>query len=276
MNVDEKDLIGSADSQFARAYLLGELLQIPQFTSRWWPARRAALPHLQTFARATTEASTTLTPEARSALLFVGGVGLQLHTDEAVRAAQEARDRIASLEQELNGVPEVRDYAQVLRALLTPIGVPMLFEVFLAFDLEGMGVTRWLVQAGPVQGPGVDAFQAVVLRDLTGLGPAEIAEETPSSLRRHLRANTAALPSHLARHKVGQRVHLWALNVICGKTQAEIAAEMQAEGRTRPDRDPLEWVSQQVQEAARLLGAQRPRGRPPKKGVLRAWSALPG
>jgi hypothetical protein len=163
-------------------------------------------------------------------------------------------------------------YRTGLDSLLQPLGVPDLTELLMAWDQHVWGWDRVIHGTGPIAGPFRDLLEIEMMKGITDLGPVKLAKESPRQVRRRMEQKVAPLKHHHFRgdgpfHGLRQRIRLWALNNVYGKTLSGIAETLELdESRIANGVPTHRWAEEQVRDATRILGVKVPSGRPRKGG----------
>lgn len=271
-----RKVIENTDTLLARYLLLFKLCQISEFSQLWQEARQIPGQLIDLIRPKIKDIIGGMSAEGRGVLLS----GETAHTLYGESATGEARERASKLRALCRAVDELSEeqnidvnYSSSIQAIVEPLGVPGLADIMMALDMQQWGLTHLL--SGPVAGPFFDIQEMMLVRELTGLSPAEAALETPGRLRKRTRQRLAPLGRHLKRYYLKQRIRLWVQNVVYGETIEKIAGRL-AKREESPQREthPYEWVRRQIQEATKILGVKRRPGRPPKKGVLHKWKIM--
>jgi hypothetical protein len=219
-----------------------------------------------------------LSPEALGALLMGEGAHLfydQVAISQAEEAAMKLHRMSIAVDDALKKARVEVSYRTDLENLVKPLGVPNLVDIMIVLDFEQWGVIN-VLRNRPVGGFLREYLEAALLKEFTGLGLLELATESKSRLEQRVRRRIAPLSRHLKRYYLRQRIQLWVRNVVYGEPIKDIASRLQDDLQREKDRGYLreEWVKRQIREASKILQVKRPRGRPPKGGVLRAWKLM--
>ena len=213
-----------------------------------------------------------LSPEGRGAAIAFGSPSLLLQPEAAQLEGVSFR---AALEQ-LFGThagAAFASYLSTIDELLEPLAVEGLADILLLIDLKEIGLFEQLKEAGGVAGRWWDALETGLLRDITGLGPADLAKTTPGRIRERIRRKSGPLARHMKTYDLEQRVLLWIRNKVSGDTQAEIALQLQEAGKVATGGDPEARIRKHVQDINKLFRVH-PLGRPRKGGALAYWNQL--
>lgn len=262
----------------ARLILVEMLRLIPKFTELWDQARSSVSPALDSIIPEFRDKLQNMSPEGRDALMVSSSdLGLwQLCSEEAVAEAVDFAKWLEDLCQRTNDVAKKEgwtvDYRSQLQAIVEPLMVPGLVDAMMVCDMKQWGLD-W--PGGSVQGPGRDLLETLLCRDLTGLGPSELALETPGRIRKKIRKSVAPLARHIQRYDLQQRIGLWVLNKVCGLTIPEITRHFDSDKAWEGvGLSSQRWIEQQIREATSVLGANVPTGRPKKRAVFGYWDKM--
>lgn len=284
-----REAIGFLDSLLAKHMLLIELRQIPEFAKLTWGSHYALGQVIETIRPEFVRVLEAMSPEGRAALYTMGKKPYSLHSEEAIREAEEAATKLYSTMRQLNETEQL--VRAQLELVVRPLGVPWLLDAMIVQDMRESGYLDFFDQwrsgnknrESDETGSGGEEFMEGPWRDLvetflvklTDLSPIEAALETPAHMRHRTNVKLAPLGRHTKRYDLQQRIHLWVRNVVSGNSISDIAKEFTWDGERRLSRMASEaWLRRQIREATKILGVKRPSGRPGKGGVLRTWKLM--
>ena len=213
-----------------------------------------------------------LSPEGRGAAIAFGSTSLLLQPEAAQLEGVTFRAELEQLFGTHAGAA-FASYLSTIDELLEPLAVEGLADILLLIDLKEIGLFEQLKEAGGVAGPWWDALETGLLRDITGLGPADLAKTTPGRVRGRIRRKSGPLRRHIETYDLEQRAHFWFMNKILSIPQAEIASRLQKAGEVAAGGDPGARIRRYIRDVNKILGTHT-RGRPQKGGVLAYWSRL--
>ena len=274
-----REVIAGIDQLLARYYLLHFLENVPEFAQLWDRARAVPSQVMEALKPFLQEHFAKMTPAGRGAFIVSQGAAFSLYDADAQAEAEMAWSLLMRIKNSADrvlregGVED--DYLNRLESLVEPLGVSGLAELMVIRDYCEWGLDRLVYDAGPTEGPGIDLLKMATFRHLTDLGPAGLARETHSQIRRRMERKVGPLSAHMKKFHLGKRISLWGLNVVYGYTFEQIAYAFQHyPGWSGNGNSPWAQVKKEIQEAARLLGVPRPRGAPRKGGLVRHWKMM--
>ena len=112
--------------------------------------------------------------------------------------------------------------------------------------------------ASPFAGPAWDGLEAGLLRAFTDLGPVDASVMPLGAIQARARRKLGSLTRRLTTYDLLQRVDLWILNRVFGKSGLQIASDMQEAGAVEPDRDPIDRVRKHLREMHRRTREDEP------------------
>lgn len=265
------DAIEAWDRSAALNLVARLLREVPAFSRLWKPAYDRLSAALHEVLPSVIQRWGGLSPEGRAAAIAFGSPSFSVQATQAQGEGAAYRadaDRLfAPAEAALMA------YESQINELLAPLGVDGLAYTLLMIDLNTIGLFRRLKEAGGVAGPWRDAFETELFRDLTGLGPADLAKTPPGQVRARMKRRSGPLGRHLKTYDLLGRVELWVKNKVFGVTQADLASQLAAAPDARESADPEGRVRKSIQDVNRLFGTSQP-GRPRKGGALAYWKGL--
>ena len=266
------ETIEAVDRLTALTRVAQSLRAVPDFVRLWRPAYDGlaagvweALPEIK-------RRWAALSPEGRGAAVALGSPSLFLQPEaaqlEGVAYRAEA-DRLFGTHAEA----AFASYLSTIDKLLAPLAVEGLANALLSIDMKEIGLSEQLKEAGGVAGPWLDAVETGLLRDLTDLGPKDLANTTPGRVRGRIRRKSGPLARHMKTYDLKRRVQFWFVNKILGVRQADIASQLQEADEVAVAGDPEARIRKSIQDINKLFGTRQP-GRPKKGGVLAYWNEL--
>ncbi|MCH7621918.1 MAG: hypothetical protein IH870_08470 [Chloroflexi bacterium] len=289
VNPLEPQDIAEIDHLIGMVFLVWELFQIKEFVALWWPALQRQSRAMQAIPTDFADRMTRTSPEGRGAFIAMaaGSEAWRLHSEEAIEEAGILVDYLAAsateVSQELGEQIDWHgsvSYRTTLEYLVAPLGVPGLTEAITAWDMEVFGWRMDEAIFGDTSGPFKDCLELGILGPLTELSPAGLAKETPGRIRGRMEKKVAPLRRHYFSgaepfQRLRQRIHLWALNKVHGKTIPCITKILESnEDRIANGDSPKRWIEQQIREANRILRAEIAAGHPRKGSVVQRWKRL--
>ena len=265
------DALREVDRLLALVYIRSRLTQIPEFIRIWQPVIEDLVTALKNVQPEIGDRWEQLSPEGRGAVIAVGAPGFLLQPEEAqVEGASYVQEAGGLMRTQVGG--QLDAYRAQMAKLLAPLTVPDLEDMFLIVDLKEYGVFDRLKDAHPIAGPLRDSLESAFLRALTDFGPADAAAMPPGKVQARVQRKLGSFVRHAKTYDLVQRVDLWFLNRVLGKSPLQIASEMQETGLVEAGMDPGDRVRKYIREMNVLLDT--PHRRRAETGAFEAWKDL--
>ena len=266
------EAIDALDRSRALILVASALRVVPDFVRLWKPAYDDLSTALGEALPEIARRWSDLSPEGRGAAVAAGSPSLFL---QPAAAQLEGAAYRSEADEVLGGQAgaALESYRARIDELLDPLAVSGLADTLLIIDLKAMGCFDQLKEAGGVAGLWRDALEANLLRGLTDLGPADLANTTPGRVRERIRRKSGPLARHFKIYDLDQRLMLWITNKVFGIPQAEIASQLQKAGEVAASGDPEARIRGYIHDINKLFGTH-PQGRPRKGGAVAYWNEL--
>ena len=264
------DAVRDLDRLRAIVLIATRLKAMPAFVRLYKPVADELATAFGVVQPAIRERWVQLSPEGRGAVIAAGSPGFFLQPEDAQSEASSYLQEIDRLMKPRAGV-QLGAYRVRVAELLAPLRVEGLLDALLVVELKEQGLFDRSKDASPLAGPAWDGLEAGILRALTDLGPVEASVMPLGAIQARARRKLGSLTRHLTTYDLPQRVDLWILNRVYGKSALQIASDMQKAGLVEQDRDPLDRVRRHLRETKELLGTQSRRA---EVGAFDHWNSL--
>ena len=265
-----RDALREVDRLRALVLIATRLKEIPAFVRLYKPVADELTTAFRVVQPAITERWAQLSPEGRGAVIAAGSPGFFLQSEDAQAEASSYLQEMDRLMKPRAGV-QLGAYRVRVADLLAPLRVEGLLDALLVVELKEQGMFDRPKDASPFAGPAWDGLEAGLLRALTDLGPVDASVMPLGAIQARARRKLGSLTRHLTTYDLSQRVDLWILSRVFGKSGLQIASDMQEAGVVEPDRDPIDRVRKHLREMNKLLGSQSRRA---EVGAFDHWNSL--